>query len=242
MTVSIKFFPVLHVESLTLSMYITQAIYTLFQASSIMHSTMTTNPPDALLFITPGCPHCPAVLQGLSDMVKQATIGKLTVINAASHPELAEQYGVRTAPWLRLGPFTLTGAHTPAELRQWVEWSDGEEHLLTEGGFKQAGIFIAEDTQRLKPLLAIVADPEKSIEVRVGVDALLEAYSNKPPLQNLLPQLSELTRHADHRVRADACNLLGRSGSNAARPVIEACLEVREIAAESIEFIDMQKN
>ena len=47
--------------------------------------------PDALLFITPGCPHCPGVLQGLSEMVKQGTIGKLTVINAASHPELRPQ-------------------------------------------------------------------------------------------------------------------------------------------------------
>lgn len=183
-------------------------------------------------------------------MVKQASIGQLTVVNAAVHPELAEQYGVRAAPWLRLGPFTLTGSHTPAELRQWVEWCEGEagvahyvEHLLNEGGFKQAGLFIAEDTQRLKPLLAIVANPEKTIEVRVGVDALLEAYSNKPPLQNLLPQLAELTRHADHRVRADACNLLGLSGSAAARPVIAACLqddnpEVREIAAESMELLD----
>ena len=187
-------------------------------------------------------------------MVKQAAIGKLTVVNAAAHPELAEQYGVRAAPWLRLGPFTLTGAQTPAELHQWLAWSSGDEgvahyveHLLNEGGFKQAGLFIAEDTQRLTPLLAIVADPEKSIEVRVGVDALLEAYRNKPPLQNLLPQLAELTRHADHRVRADACNLLGLSGSAAARPVVAVCLqdssmEVREIAAESMELLDKQKN
>jgi len=211
---------------------------------------MSSTVPDALLFITPGCPHCPVVLQGLSDLVKQATIGKLTVVNVAAHPELAAEYGVRAAPWLRLGPYTLTGAHTAAELRQWVEWSRGDkgiahyvEHLLKEGGYKQAGIFIAEDTQRLKPLLAIVADPEKSIEVRVGVDALLESYSNTPALQHLLPQLAELTRHADHRVRADACNLLGLSGSAAARPYLEICAsdssdEVREIATESLALLD----
>jgi thioredoxin-like negative regulator of GroEL len=211
---------------------------------------MPATAPDALLFITPGCPHCPAVLQGLSDLVKQAIIGKLTVVNVAAHPELATEYGVRAAPWLRLGPFTLTGAHSAAELRQWVEWSSGEEgiahyveHLLKEGGYKQAGIFIAEDTQRLRPLLAIVADPEKSIEVRVGVDALLEAYGNTPALQKLLPQLAELTQHADHRVRADACNLLGLSGSAAARPYLATCAndsseEVREIATESLELLD----
>lgn len=211
---------------------------------------MPASAPDALLFITPGCPHCPVVLQGLSDLVKHAAIGKLTVVNVAAHPELAAEYGVRAAPWLRLGPFTLTGAHTPAELRQWVDWSSGEagvahyvEHLLKEGGFKQAGIFIAEDTQRLEPLLAIVADPEKNIEVRVGVDALLESYSNTPALQSLLPKLAALTKHSDHRVRADSCHLLGLSGDPLARPHLVACVndsseEVREIAAESLELLN----
>lgn len=215
---------------------------------------MSAIAPDALLFITTGCPNCPVVLQGLSELVKQAAIGKLTVVNVTAHPELATEYGVRSAPWLRLGPFTLTGAHTPAELRQWAAWSNGEEgtahyveYLLKEGGYKQAGIFVAENTQRLKPLLAIVADPEKSIEVRVGVDALLESYGNTPALQNLLPQLAELTRHADHRVRADACNLLGLSGSEEARPYLAICLgdsseEVREIAAESLALLDKRQH
>lgn len=215
---------------------------------------MPATAPDALLFITTGCPHCPVALQGLSDLLKQAAIGKLTVVNVAAHPELAAEYGVRAAPWLRLGPFTLTGAHTPAELRQWVEWSGGEEgiahyveHLLKEGGYKQAAIFIAEDTQRLKPLLAIVADPEKSIEVRVGVDALLESYGNTPALQSLLPQLATLTRHTDHRVRADACHLLGLSSSAAARPYLEVCVsdssdEVREIASESLQLLRTVSN
>ena len=74
-------------------------------------------------------------------------------------------------------------------------------------------------------------------------DALLEAHANSPSLQNLLPQLAELSRNADHRVRADACHLLGLTGSAAARPYIEACLndvheEVREIAEEALEALE----
>lgn len=211
---------------------------------------MSNNIPDALLFITPGCPHCPTVLQGLSELLKEGVVGKLTVINAAARPELAAEYGVRSAPWLRLGPYTLMGAQTKAELRQWVEWSKGDEgvvqyveQLLKEGGFKQAGIFVAEDTQRLKPLLAVVADPTKNIEVRAGVSALLESYSKALPLQNLIPQLGELTRHADHRVRADACHLLGMTGSAEARSYLKTCVndsseEVREIATESLQLVD----
>jgi len=207
---------------------------------------MSATPPDALLFIAPGCPHCSTVLQGLSELVKQALIGKLTVVNVAAHPEQAAEHGVRAAPWLRLGPFTFTGAHSQAELRLWAEWASNEEgaahyveYLLKQGGYQQVVAFIAEDTQCLKPLLAITANPGASLDVRLGVSALLEAHANTPALQKLLPQLAELTRHADHRVRADACHLLGLTGSAAARAHIESCLndaheEVREIAEEAL--------
>jgi glutaredoxin len=77
---------------------------------------MSATPPDVLLFVAPGCPHCASVLQGLNLLAGQKLIGKLTVIDVAEHPGQAAEYGVRSAPWLRLGPFTLTGAHSPAEL------------------------------------------------------------------------------------------------------------------------------
>jgi thioredoxin-like negative regulator of GroEL len=210
---------------------------------------MSTTPPDALLFITPVCTHCPSVLQSLSELVKQSQIGKLTVVNIAAHPEQAAEYDVRGAPWLLLGSFTLTGAQSIAELRQWAEWASGDEgtahyveHLLKEGDYKHAVAFIAGDARRLKSLLSIVANPEGNISVRLGVSALLEAYANTQELQALLPQLAELTFHPDHRVRADACHLLGLTGSVSARAYVSACLsdaneEVREIAAEALEVL-----
>ncbi len=213
---------------------------------------MSPSPPDALLFITPVCTHCPSVLQALSELVKQAQVGKLTVVNIAAHPEQAAEYDVRGAPWLRLGSFTLTGAQSISELRQWAQWASGDEgtahyveHLLREGNYQQAVAFIAGDTLRLKALLAIVANPEANISVRLGVSALLEAYADKAELQVLLPQLAELTFHFDHRVRADACYLLGLTGSAAARTYIEVCLkdaneEVREIAEEAMEKLKKQ--
>jgi hypothetical protein len=200
--------------------------------------------PDALLFISPGCTHCPVVLQGLVELVKRSLVGKMTVVNVAIHPELAAKAGVRSAPWLRLGEFTLTGVHSFEELRHWAEVANSEagaahyvEYLLKQGGYQQAKAFIAEDTQRLKSLLTIVANPAANLEVRLGVSALLEARAIE--LNTLTAELAELTRHLDHRVRADACHLLGLADSDAARASIEICLhdaheEVREIAKEAM--------
>lgn len=215
---------------------------------------MTAAPPDALLFISPGCPHCPAVLQALSELVKESLVGKMTVVNVAVHPELAAEQGARSAPWLRLGPFIFTGTYNAAELRLWagrVNEADGAahyvEHLLKQGHYKQAVTFVAGDTQRLKPLLTtIIADPEVNLDIRLGVSALLESYAGKEALRELLPQLIELTHHTDHRVRADACHLLGLTGSIAARMHVELCLrdahqEVREIAQEAWSALERAK-
>lgn len=211
---------------------------------------MTNYPPNALLFVTPGCPHCATVKQALHTLQQEGQVADVRVVDANAQPELAEQHGVRSAPWLKLGVFTLTGAHTLGELRQWADWAHGEEgtshyvaHLLREGGYAQASAFIHADTRRLKPLLAIVADPAANLEVRLGVSALLESYAYSPALQTLLPELAELSRHADHRVRADACHLLGLTGSAKARVLLRACLhdksaEVREIAAEALAALE----
>ena len=209
--------------------------------------------PDALLFTAPNCVHCTAVKRGLDELAREGLIGKVSVVDAAAHPEQAAQHGVRSTPWLLLAEFTLTGAHSPAELRQWAVWASSEdgvahyvEHLLRQGGYQQAKAFIAADAQRLRPLLAIVADPAARLEVRLGVSALLEAYAGKAELEALLPQLADLMRHADHRVRADACHLLGLTGSAAAKEYVGICLddvnaEVREIAAEAMEALAKAK-
>ena len=209
-------------------------------------------PPDVLLFVAPDCPHCATVKRGLDELAKQGVIGSVTVVDAAAHPERAAEHGVRAAPWLRLGPFTLTGAQSVSELRQWAEWASGEEgiaryvaHLLKLGEFQHAVAFVSADAQRLKPLLDILADTDAGIDQRLGVSALLERYTDTSELRALLPQLAELSRHADHRVRADACHLLGLTGSAAALVPLEARLadeseEVREIAAEALEALGLK--
>jgi thiol-disulfide isomerase/thioredoxin len=81
----------------------------------------STTAPDATLLIAPGCPHCPKVLQALSEFVKRGEIGSLEIINIAVHPEAAEKAGTRSVPWTRIGAFELVGALTPQEIRETIE-------------------------------------------------------------------------------------------------------------------------
>lgn len=213
-----------------------------------MNPTMPT-PPDALLFIAPGCPHCPAVLQGLADLIKEGVIGRLEVINVATHPEQARQLGVRTAPWARIGTIELEGAQTPAELRRWAQLASNDggtaayvAELLRNGQLARAETWLAARPEQLAGLLPLLSDTEIPIQVRLGLGALFEGHAGSEALQALVPALGELSRHADHRVRADACHYLGLSADAGAIPHLQKRLgddhpEVREIAAEALESI-----
>lgn len=202
---------------------------------------------DALLFISRHCPHCPAVLAGLSDLVKHGGIGRLEVVNIEIHPEVAETHAVRSVPWLRLGPFELAGARAPGELAIWARrasepdgMAEAFHDLLKSGGLPQVLALVAADTARLAALLPIVGNPEASINVRLGAGVVFEEHAGTPALRALIPSLGELSGHADARVRADACHYLGLSGAPEAGAWLEARLrdedaDVREIAQDGLE-------
>ncbi|MDZ7585953.1 MAG: thioredoxin family protein, partial [Thiobacillus sp.] len=85
--------------------------------------------PDALLLISTHCPHCPAMLAALADLVKQGTIGRLEAVNLEQRPEVGQALGVRSVPWLRIGRIELAGVHGKAELAGWAAKADSEAGL-----------------------------------------------------------------------------------------------------------------
>lgn len=205
--------------------------------------------PDALLLISSHCPHCPSVLAALADIVKQGAIGRLTVVNLEQHPEVAQELGVRSVPWLKLGSIELSGVHGKTELAAWANKAGTEAGmadyfhlLLKQGRIEDARTLLKREPHGLVALLPIVGNVDASLNVRVGAGALLEEFAQSDALRALVPRLAELSQHADARVRADACYYLGLAGANDGRPWLEARLadddaDVREIAAEALQAL-----
>ncbi|MDP2110239.1 MAG: HEAT repeat domain-containing protein [Thiobacillus sp.] len=205
--------------------------------------------PDALLLISTHCPHCPAMLAALADLVKQGTIGRLEAVNLEQRPEVGQALGVRSVPWLRIGRIELAGVHGKAELAGWAAKADSEagladwfHALLKEGQLPKVQTLIDADPALLAAVLPIVGNVDASLNVRLGAGVLFEAFAGTRTLAALIPQLGELSQHADARVRADACHYLGLTGDAAARPWLDARVadedaDVREIAAESLQNI-----
>lgn len=210
---------------------------------------MSAAPPNALLLIAPGCPHCPGVLARLAERVKQGRLARLEVVNAAVLPEQAAELGVRSVPWTRIGPFELDGNLGEAEIDRWIDaateqrgMDDYLAHLLEHGGLARAEALVRARPAHLPALLQLLVAEEVPLNVRLGVSAVLEGLEGTPELRVLARELATLTRHTEARVRGDACHLLGLAGDRDAIPALEACLgdpsaDVREIAADSLALL-----
>lgn len=206
--------------------------------------------PDALLLIAPGCPHCPGVLEALSRLLKEGVIGKLEAVNAAAHPETAQALGVKGVPWTRIGPYVIEGATTPEELRRWATAGESEEglaayflELLKTGRRTQVEDLAKQRPERLTALTRLLADPNGSMAVRLGIGAVLEEFQGSETARVMVPGLVTLTRHDDVLIRADACHYLSLIGGPEAIAALRERLDdpdaqVREVVTDALEELD----
>ena len=218
--------------------------------SRLVSTVNSSTPPDALMLLGTHCPHCPSVLNGLATLVKTGTIGSLKVINIEQRPELARDLGVRTVPWVRLGPFELEGLHSETELKKWAENASSEagmaawlDELLSNGNIGKATRLVQSTPDAIHALLALFANPEIQLNTRIGISAIMEELENSTLLKSVVDKLGELTRHEDARIRGDACHYLALSGAPGAARYIKPLLQdqdpdTKELAAESLQTLE----
>lgn len=211
---------------------------------------MSTSVPDAELLIASGCAHCPVVLSGLAELVKKGLIGRLDVVNIGRHPEVAEARGVRGVPWIRIGPFELSGAHSQSELAAWAERAGSEEgarqylsESLASGELDGVVAACRRSPELLPGLLALAGDLDTPFAVRVGVGAVLEELGAAGLLAERVSEIASLAAAPQPQVRADAAHFLALTGSQAAVEPLRGLAQdpdgqVREIAAESLEALE----
>ena len=210
---------------------------------------MAIQTPDALLLMGTHCPWCPKVLASLQELQADGTIASLETVVIEEQPELAADLGVRTVPWVRIGPFELEGMRSTAELRDWAEKagtehgvSDWLDELLSSGQIKKVERRIVAEPDTLATLITLFAKSDTGINTRIGISAIIEDLEGSTLLQQQFDQLAELLQHTDANIRADACHFLSLTGLPGAQPLIEPLLndadaDVRGMAKDSLEHL-----
>ena len=206
---------------------------------------------SATLFISGTCPHCPAMMLSLSSLIKSGKIARLDIFNIELNADAAKEHGVRAVPWVKLGPFELTGMRTQTELLQWIERIDDPSAMaayfaeqITGGDLDKVLTTIETNPHLFNSLLQLMGTDDTSLSVRIGIGALMEDFAKGNLLNNNLDALGAYTLHPQARVRNDACHYLGLSHNPAAEKYIRPLLndtdpEIREVATEALQNINI---
>jgi len=209
--------------------------------------------PEALMLLSSHCAFCPAVLDSLCKMIKSGDIGNLEVINLEKNPDAMQQYKVRSVPWVRIGKHELSGSQTLEALQQRAQWAKDEhknkdqnnqladfDFLLSDGQVNKVIAAIHKDHSGMDAIMSLLGDTGTVLSTRIGIGVVFEEFAGTDLVKTLIPQLGELTKHEDQRIRADAYHYLGMTADKSAIPFLEAGRkdkdsEVQEIAADSLQ-------
>ena len=214
-----------------------------------MHESRS-QPPDALLLTAQGCSYCAGMKTILNKLYGEGLLKRFEEVDVAEHPEIAARYGVRSVPWLALGPFHLQGMHSETDIRTWLKRLDTDDatqeyyrQLLLDGDLDQVMAMMGNDPAGLFDLLALAAAPDLDLKLRLGISAVFEAFEGKPELQALSCEFIKLASHDQASVRADAAHYLSLTHDRAVVAVLRTLAadpdrEVREVAEDALAELD----
>lgn len=209
-------------------------------------STMNSSV-SVLMLMGTQCTFCGPMMQILIELMKTGLLAELRVVNIEISPELARQHGVRSVPWLQIGPFELAGSRSKKELQLWIErassfegLSEYLEEVLSEGKIDYANKLVQRYPQALENVIDLMAEPEAKINVRLGVGVIIEDMAVSEEFKAVIPRLIEYLSNDDARIRGDACHYLSLTKDVSYVPAIKKLLsdeneEVREIAQDSLD-------
>ena len=203
--------------------------------------------PVAVLLTSTHCPHCRSLKSLLMERNASGQLQQLDVIDIEQSPEVAQQYHVRSVPWLQLGDFVFDKALSPGELDYWINESTSDSgishylgYLLENGKLGNAIEWLEQGRATLQDVIPLLSNPDTKLNVRIGIGAIMETYEDTATIREIIPDLIGLIQHSHTTIRTDVCHYLSLTHSNDVIEPLTAMLadedqQVRLTAKESLE-------
>ncbi|MBP1726180.1 MAG: putative electron carrier protein related to glutaredoxin [Deltaproteobacteria bacterium] len=202
------------------------------------------------IFISPACPHCPALVALCSDLALASSYLEVSIVDVTLFPEQAGERGIRAVPTLvinsqeqlvgALGEEVLVDRFVNRELAAFH--SETFRRILKEGDARKLVATMLAEGEIPGSAVALLSDHDWS--VRLGMMVVLEEIgAHRPELaRRACPYLVTLLGHQDPNRRGDAAFLLGLIGDakvlEGLEPLAEdGSPEVAEAAREAIKRI-----
>ena len=209
---------------------------------------------SAELFVATGCRHCPVVLNELAEQLKKGEIASLNVINIALDNKKAEQLNIRSVPWFSLKNehcfMIFSGNHSPKEIQKWVASSKSDHAMqdYIEEFLSSGQLMTLVQTVKIEPgifshVVDMIADEDTSMEIRIGLDALIEQFSATETLRQHVDSFKKIASTNDVRLTIDALHYIALTADTNNLEFLQDKTsdnneQIQEAASEAIETLN----
>lgn len=217
-----------------------------------MKSNITKS--SAELFIATGCQHCPIVLNELSEQLKKGEISSLNITNIAVDNQKADALNIRSVPWFALtndnSYMIFSGKHSPQEIKKWLAisqtgkgMSEYIEEYLSNGQLMTLIQAIQHKPEIFTHIIALLENEETSMNIRIGLDALIENFSSTDILQQNISSLKKIASSNNIRLQIDALHYIALTGNADNLAFLQEKThdkneQIKEAAIEALETLD----
>lgn len=217
----------------------------------------TTSPKQHLtaeLFIATGCAHCPTVMNELGDLLKSGKLGSLNISNIAIDNESAAALNIRSVPWFSLtnthSSMILAGNYSPDEIKKWIEAAQSPEGMaeyietfLGNGELMAVTQAIQLHPETFISVIHMLEDEETSMNIRIGLDALVENLSATETLKIHTSALKKLASQDNIRLQIDALHYLALTANSEIKNFIQEKTQdkdkqIQDAAIEALETLE----
>ena len=214
----------------------------------------TTTFTSAELFIATGCRHCPIVLKELSEQLKKGELSSLNIINIAVDNKKAEELNIRSVPWFSLSNekafMIYSGKHSPKEIQQSIITLKSENGMqeYIEKCLSTGQLMTITQAIQIKPdifshVITMIKDEDTSMDVRIGLDVLIENFSASETLQKYTPELKVIASSDNLRLKIDALHYIALTGDIKNKDFLlektkDSDTQIKEAAIEALETLD----
>ena len=143
-------------------------------------------------------------------MHQQGAITAFEVLDVQQHPDLAQQYNVRSVPHYLINGVAFTGLKSRREIDHLLAKTDADKWIemiqdsLAGGELEPVEQAVRKQPAARKAMIELLEDPETALLVRIGLTAVIETLAAERLLNDDEQHFIRMTTHSDERIAVDA--------------------------------------
>ncbi len=162
------------------------------------------------LFVMSGCQLCPRMEALFKKMHEKGAISSLEITDLAQHPEIAEQYAIRSVPWYFIDGVAFNGLKSEHDIEQLLQQDDSAkwQQILVEdlssGQLAAAEKQVRAHNPARAAMMQLLAADDTALVVRIGLSAIIEALAGEGLLADYESRFVDLAHSDNPAIAQDA--------------------------------------